>query len=140
MPRYTLFAYVEGSDLQGIAEGLEAEFARFVAQSVWIWEKPWVVNQRRDDDPSIGPNDLPDWEVGLNMHLPDPGDEPAGWFADVEQTASFLGRLHAQTGRDFVLGIGDNERGYSEDLFRVDSPQPDLGLLRRMIGVQRDGV
>jgi hypothetical protein len=140
MPRYTLFAYVEGSDLQGIAEGLEAEFARFVAQSVWTWGKPLVVNQRRDDDPSLGPDDLPDWEVGLNMHLPDPGDEAAGWFADVEQIARFLGRLHAQTGRDFVLGIGDNERGYSEDLFRVDSPQPDLGLLRRMIGVKGDGV
>jgi hypothetical protein len=140
MPRHTLFAYVEGSDLQGIAEGLEAEFARFVAQSVWAWGEPWVVNQRRDDDPSLGPDDLPDWEVGLNMHLPDPVDEPAGWFADVERIARFLGRLHAQTGRDFVVGIGDNERGYSEDLFRVDSPQPDLGLLRRMIGVKGDGV
>lgn len=140
MPRHTLFAYVEGSDLQGIAEGLEAEFDRFVAQSIWTWGKPWVINQRRDDDPSLGPDDLPDWEVGLNMHLPDPGDEPAGWFADVEQIARFLGRLHAQTGRDFILGIGDNGSGHSEDLFRVDSPQPDLGLLRRLIGVKGDGV
>jgi hypothetical protein len=85
VPRHTLFAYVDGFDLHGIAEGLEAEFVCFVAQSIWARGKPWVVNQRRDDDPSLGPDDLPDWEVGLNMELPDPGDEPAGWFADVER-------------------------------------------------------
>lgn len=135
MPRHTLYAYVEGSDLDVIAEGLEAEFARFVAQPGWTWGDPWVVNQKRPDDPSLGPDDLPDWEVGLNMQLPDPGDEPTGWFADVERIAEFLGQLHAQTNRDFVVGIADNDRGYSEDLFRVDSPEPDLALLRRIIGV-----
>jgi len=73
------------------------------------------------------------------MNLPDPGDEPPGWFSDVERIAVFLGQLHAKTGRDFVIGIGDNEQGYSEDLFSVDRPQPDLVLLRRIIGVKDSG-
>ena len=72
------------------------------------------------------------------MHLPDPGSEPLGWFADVERIASFLANLHVQTGRDFIIGIGDNERGFSEDLFSVDSADPDLGVLRKIIGV-KDG-
>ncbi|SRR5579883_400082 len=129
MPQHTLYAYVDGSDLHGIAESLESEFVRFLSEAKWVWGKPWVVNQIREDDPSLGPDDLPDWELGLNMHLPDPGDEPFGWFSDVERIAIFLGQLHAKTGRDFVIGIGDNERGFSEDLIFVKRSQPDLVTL-----------
>ena len=139
MPHYTLYAYVEGSDLHAIADALESDFSRFVSEAHWVWGKPWIVNQKREDDPSLGPDDLPDWEVGLNMHLPDPGEEPPGWFSDVERIAAFLGELHTKTKRDFVIGIGDNERGYSEDLFTVGQPIPDLAFLRKMIGV-KDGV
>ena len=136
MPRHTLYAYVEGSDLHGIAEELETQCHRFVAQADWVWGKPWVVNQKRENDPSLGPGDLPDWELGLNMHLPDPETEPPGWFSDVERIAVFLGNLHAKTGRGFVIGISDNERGISEDLFSVDHAIPDLSLLRKIIGVK----
>lgn len=139
MPQFVLYAYVDGSDLHEIAETLEAEFHRFVAESNWVWTKPWVINQRRDDDPSLSPGDLPDWEVGLNMDLPDPGVEPRGWFSDVEHTASFLGQLHASTGRTFVVGIGDKERGISEDLYFIDRRVPDLALLRQIVGV-KDGA
>ena len=79
MPRHTLFAYVDGSDLHGIATELESQLAQFVAHTGWTWGQPWVVNQKREDDPSLGPDDLPDWELGLNMELPEPGTEPAGW-------------------------------------------------------------
>ncbi len=46
-----------------------------------------------------------------------------------------MGELNAIFGLDFVIGIGDNERGFSEDLFFVDSVVPDLGQVRRVIGV-----
>jgi hypothetical protein len=139
MPRHTLYAYVDGSDLHGNAAKLESEFARFVAETDWAQARPWVVNQRREDEPTLGPDDLPDWELGLNMYLPDPGKEPPGWFSDIERIATFLGRLHTKTGRDFVIGIGDSERGISEDLYVIDRPDPDLALLRETIGV-KDGA
>jgi len=138
MPRHTLYAYVEGFDLHDIANRLESRFARFVAETHWVWGKPWVVNQNREGDPSLGPDDLPGWEVGLNMHLPDPGEEPREWFSDVERIAKFLGRLNTDMGRDFIIGIGDNERGFSEDLFSVDGPEPNIAFLRKIVGV-KDG-
>ena len=136
MSRHTLYAYVDGSDLHDLAAELESKFACFVNETNWHWGQPWVVNQKREDDPTLGIGDLPDWELGLNMDLPDPDKEPPGWFLDVEQIAAFLGMLHSETGRDFIIGIGDNERGISEDLFSVDRRDPDLGLLRRIIGVK----
>ena len=138
MPRHTLYAYVEGNDLHGIASALEARLERFVRDTRWRYAEPWVVNQRREDDPSLRPGDLPDWDLGLNMHLPD--DEPPGWFADVETMVTFLAPLQDEVGRPFVLGISDDERGFTEDLpFEIDSRSPDLALLRQVIGV-KDGA
>ena len=49
--------------------------------------------------------------------MPDPGMEPAGWFAYVEAIARFFGNLHGEFGRDFVIGIGDAQTGIAEDLY-----------------------
>jgi hypothetical protein len=134
MARHTLYAYVDGSDLHDIAVELEARLERFVEGEAWQVRTPSIVNQRRPDDSTLKPGDLPDWDLGLNLDLPDPGEEPPGWFSDVERIARFLGELNASLGRDFVIGIDDKERGYGEDLFFVDSPAPDLRTLRQVIG------
>jgi len=138
MPRHTLYAYVEGNDLTDIAPALEPRLDRFVRNTRWRHAEPWVVNQRREDDPSLRPGDLPDWDLGLNMHLPD--GEPPGWFADIEALVKFLAPLQEEIGRAFVLGISDNDRGFTEGLpFEIDSRAPDLALLRRVLGVN-DGA
>lgn len=135
MARYTLYAYADGSDLHDVAGDIELLVERFVHDNLWRYGRPWVVNQRRADDPSLRCGDLPDWERGLNFDLPDPPAEPQGWFEDVERVARFFVGLRQLTGRDFVIGIVDHEGGFSEDLFWVDSDSLDLGLLRRVIGV-----
>jgi hypothetical protein len=135
MSRHTLYAYAQGNDLHDVAADIEARVERFIRDGHWRYGKPRVVNQSRPDDPSLQPGDLPDWDLGLNLDLPDPPQEPGGWFDDVERIAMFFAKLHSATGRDFVIGIGDNERGFSEDLFTIDSASPDVSVLRRMIGV-----
>src|SRR5215467_11181011 len=88
MPRHTLFAYVDGSDLDDIADALEGRLRAFVEARSWIAGEAWVVNQQLEADASCTePEDIPCWDLGLNLHLPDPGIEPAGWFADVEAIA-----------------------------------------------------
>ena len=137
MPGQTLYAYVEGNEFHGIAPELESKLELFVRDTPWRYARPWVVNQRLENDPSLRPGDRPDWDLGLNMHLPD-GDPP-GWFADVETMVKFIAPLQQEIGRAFVLGISDNERGFTEDLpFEIDSRSPDLALLRRVIGVKDD--
>ena len=129
MPRYTLYVYAEGNDLHDVAADIEARVEQFIHDHRWRHAMPTVVNQRRPDDPTLGPGDLPDRDLGLN-----PRREPEGCFNDVERIGMFFAELRSATGRDFVIGIGDNERAFSEDLLSIDGPSPDLRLLRRMIG------
>ena len=134
MARQTLFAYVDGHDLEDVAAEFERQFAAFVAGRTWRSPDVWVVNQR-DPSPSDNTGELPQWDLGLNLDLPDPGAETPGWFADIEAIALFLAQLHATTGRAFVIGIQDNEADFNEDLLTIDSPTPDLTRLRTLIGV-----
>jgi hypothetical protein len=94
------------------------------------------VNQQHDDETCTQPGDLPLWDLGLNLELPDTGKEPHGWFADVEAIARFLGTLHNECGRDFIIGIVDTESGVTDDLFTVSTDLPDLNELRTIIGVE----
>jgi hypothetical protein len=136
MPRHTLFAYVEG-DLDGIQDALQGRLQTFVDGRRWVAGEAWVVNQHVDDAVSCTqPEDNPCcWDLGLNLHLPDPGMEPVGWFADVEAVARFLGNLHAEFGCDFVIGIGDAQTGIAEDLYWIDDCSPDLEKLAKIVGL-----
>lgn len=135
MSKHTLFAYVDGADLHGIADSVERRLAAFARESDWRVAAPFVVNQRGTDD-GLPAGDLPPWHLGLNLSLPDVGHEPEGWFLDVERIARFMGRLHAHFERDFVIGIADNGTGIEEDLFTIASDLPDLARLRQVIGVE----
>src|SRR5262245_53078854 len=136
MPRHTLFAYVDGSDLDDIADALEERLGAFVDGRCWVAGEAWVVNQQQEHDESCTqPEDIPGWDLGLNLHLPDPGMEPARWFADVEAIARFLGTLHEEFGRNFVIGIADNQTGIAEDLYGIVDSSPDLDKLAAIIGL-----
>ena len=139
MGRYTLFAYVDGSDLDGVAADLDARLEQFVAGRSWV-TTPTVVNQRRLGGTSLAKGDLPDWDLGLNIALPDVGEEPAGWFSELEETIKFLTQLHRLTGRDFILGVHDSKSGITEDLFSIDGPTPDLEEFRTILGVRFGAV
>jgi hypothetical protein len=134
MPRHTLYTYVDGADLEDVATMLEARFTEFVASRRWVAGVASVVNQRHGQDACPQPGDLPLWDLGVTLQLPDPGAESPGWFADIEAVAQFLGTLHRESGRDFIIGIADTEAGITDDLFTVSTDSPDLGRLRAIIG------
>ncbi|CAN7750354.1 hypothetical protein LJR130_006708 [Variovorax sp. LjRoot130] len=125
MSKHTLFAYVDGADLHEIADSLEKRLDAFAREGDWRVAAPLVVNRRGTDD-GLRAGDLPSWDLGLNLALPDVGQEPDRWFADVERITVFLGTLHSAFGRDFVIGIADNVTGIAEDLFFVESAVPSL--------------
>ncbi len=136
MPRHNLYAYVDGADLDEIVSTLEARFAEFVGSRRWSFGQPMVVNQRHGPESCNQPEDLPLWDLGLNLPLPDPDGEQLGWFSDVESIAQFLGRLHRDCDRDFIIGVADARAGIVEDLFSITSEQPDLSKLRSVLGAR----
>lgn len=135
MPRHTLYAYVDGADLNDIADALDSRFSEFVEGRRWIAGRVSVVNQKHGEETCSQPEDLPLWDLGLNLELPDRGMESPGWFNDVEAVARFLGTLHREFGRDFAIGIADTQTGVTEDLFHVSTDAPDLQSLRAIIGL-----
>jgi hypothetical protein len=135
-PRHTLYCFVEGGDLHEVAPMIESRFRQLASQAGWNWRTPEIVNRRQPRTPDMRPDDLLQWELGLTLGLPNPGQEPKDWFADVERVARFAGSVFAETGRELVLGIWDAERNISEDLFDIDSDRVDLGELRAVIGVR----
>jgi hypothetical protein len=139
MSRHTLYAYVDGADFDESAGKLESRFAQFVGSRRWTAGRAFVVNQRRGVETCSQPGDLPLWDLGMNLDLPDPGAEQSGWFADVEAVAKFLRILHGEFNRDFVIGIADNKTGVTEDLFSVSTNSPDLARLRTVIGIGNVG-
>ena len=134
MTKHILYAYVDGADLDDVAATLEERLNAFVASRQWIAGAVSVVNQRQDDESSAEAGDLPLWDSGLNLELPDQGAEPPGWFTDVKAIVEFLPILHRECGgREFVVGIGDTETGIAEDLYFVSTDPPDLKELRDII-------
>ena len=133
-PRHTLYAYVEGGALAEVAPLVESQSREFVGLGGWRLAVPVVVNHPRARTPDLRADDLPSWDLGINLALPNPGEEPPGWFADVERVAAFAGRLYTQIQRTIVIGVWDSERRFSEDLFDVDSPEPNIDELRTLLG------
>jgi hypothetical protein len=134
MARHTLYAYVDGSDLDEVVCLIESRLATWLEPIEWGAMTPRLVNQKSPPNTDSVHGDLPDWDLGLNMELPDPGFEPEGWFAHVEAVALAVHRVASETGRSFVVGIEDSARGIAEDLFGISSAVPDLAQLRRIIG------
>lgn len=126
----TLYAYVDGSDLDGVAEPLIDDLVTFVARTVWKTATPVVVNDRLPPGGTSSSNDLPVWNVGLN--LPAPPNSPAV-LEDVVAIVQRLVSLRAQFNRDFVIGLHDPTTGIAEDFFFVDSEHVDMEQLRALL-------
>jgi hypothetical protein len=52
MVRHVLYAYVDGSNLDGIADALDSRFAKFVENRSWVAGRASVVNQKEGDETS----------------------------------------------------------------------------------------
>jgi hypothetical protein len=80
--------------------------------------------------------DLPLWDFGLNLAVPEDPDQVPLWRLDVEAIAGTLARLTTETGRSFVIGIADVRRGVAHDCFFVAGPDLDLNQLDRALSAR----
>jgi hypothetical protein len=129
MCKHTLYAYVEGYDLDSIAAAITDRLSALVNERDWISGEAWVVNQKQGNLTSDG-----EWELGMNLNLPDPYHEPEGWFSDIEEVAIACNELAVAHNRSFVLGIADQSTRVAEDLFFLDGGPIDIERLKAIIG------
>ncbi len=127
MAKNTLFAYVLGTEFGIVAGRLIERIESFISSRSWICSNVHSVNQQRSPE---------DWELGINLDLPDPYQESPGWLEDVEAVVGFCAEQRLELNQDFIVGISDNEAGFSEDIIEIDSEKPNLDYLRKFIGLE----
>jgi len=106
-----VYAYVDGYDLDACSEQISAACSRFVAEHVE--SAAWLVEQR-DSEPPRNIEDLPRWDLGLNLPL-------ARFSTDIAASLlGFLQQLAIETDREFVVGVAMHT-GVAEDLATIDA-------------------
>ena len=102
-----IYIYIDGADLHEIAESLLARLDDWQQRES---SNAIVVNDQYPRTPDLEPEDLPDWNLGLNLDLRLVTRE------ELERTIEFLIRLAEAFQRDFVIGCHDSTTGMSEDM------------------------
>jgi len=93
---------------------------------------PRVVNQVHQPRASLASGDLPDWDLGINLPLPDPdATEPA--LLDLLVLVEFLAHLREKIGHDFVLGLANSSSSVAEDCLFVTDRSPTRDQLRALL-------
>ena len=103
MPRHVLYAYVNGSDLDNVADALRSRACRVCWSRRWLRARHGGVNQRTERR-SSHPVSCPIWLQASACKLPEPGAGPPGNSATLRRLPSATATLHAQSGRDFNPG------------------------------------
>ena len=124
MTQHIVYAYAIGTDFSDIASALTERLNAFIASRRWICPEIWTVDQHTPED----------WDLGLNVALPNLYEETPGWYADIEVIVTLCIELRRDFGCDFVIGIADNRTGCGEDIIEIDSDRPDYDYLRKFIG------
>ncbi|SEG73487.1 hypothetical protein [Halopseudomonas aestusnigri] len=110
-----LYIYVDGSDLEEIAEQIESSLVEWLASNN-IDAK--VINHQHERTPDLSLEDLAGWDLGLNIGL--------GQINSLPELLDQIYSLGLKHNRDFVVGCYSEGSGISEDIsfFGAESGKP----------------
>jgi hypothetical protein len=109
------YVYVDGADLDQCEAALTRAFSEFAAKSGLDAK---VINDKYPRTPDLGPEDLPDWNLGFNFSTSNLSETVAN------ELASFLTKLSQQTDREFVVGLWHPDNQISDDLMFIGADSP----------------
>lgn len=102
-----IYVYVDGSDLGDVESVLLPGFENFA--KTWDVESVRVINDKYPRTADLGPEGLPDWNLGINFEsesLP---------VSKIEQLMVFLSEISAESNREFVIGAWNPQAMISND-------------------------
>ena len=106
-----LYFYIEGSDLEEVESKVIGTFAPF---SNDIGEHVWLVNERFERARDLRPEDLPDWNLGINVKV------DAVQEQELTKIIEASAQLAARIGRSVIVGGGSTLSALAEDWFSID--------------------
>lgn len=111
-----LYLYIDGSDLDDIAEPVAAALAQWIGE---VNENITLVNHRAEAN-AAKPYQLPAWKLGINLTVKSK--------VELKDPLAFLYSIAKQYKQDFVIGIFDPKTDEREDVcyFGNEEGRPDL--------------
>lgn len=114
-----IYIYADGSDLEDIEVALLARIREFTDH--WGVESVRLINDRHPRTSALAPEDLPDWNLGLNFEAAHLCREK------IQSLVQFLAKVSVETNREFVIGAYYPETNITEDMCFVGSDvEPEL--------------
>ena len=105
-----LYIRVDGSDLSACEKILMIELKDLAVRLHEL--EPKLVNFQHPKASDMSPQDLPDWDIGLDLNL------EAITKNQAKAIALNLQQIAVETKRDFVVGL-KNEHGITEDIIFI---------------------
>ena len=127
MDEIDIYIYVDGSDLDDIAGPITEELDAWVNKNGFEIN---VVNHRHEKTSELKPNELPYWDLGVNLK-PDNS-------LQFEKALQFLNDIAHKYKRDFALGYYSESSGISEDIdyFGYESGNPNIVEIKQSLSIE----
>jgi hypothetical protein len=127
-----VYAYVDGSDLEGVFAQIEAAGHEFLVSRAWSVPARFV-STHFARTPDLAEDDLADWHLGFNLDLPI-GEVHDSACQDIRAVARFVADLYPACQREFVFGIFNRRTNTDQDFVFIGN---DPGPVEEFIDVLR---
>lgn len=107
--RYTIYIYVDGSNLQEIHKEFRSKITQFIESEDIV-----LVDDLYPRDDTMNEDDLPDWNLGVNFDPQQFTDEK------LELILAFFHGLAGTSGREFSVGYYDHKNGINQDFGTIE--------------------
>jgi hypothetical protein len=127
--RFGIYIYVDGSDLHAVADLLLRRLGEIAREFPHVR----VIDDRFEKTPDMHPDDLPDWNLGLNFDL----DRDS--VCHVPRLLESIRSLAQESGRDFAVGYYDRRSKIDEDIGFIEPAKDFTGISRVLESLPQNG-
>ena len=126
---FRIYIYVDGSDLDDVADLLLRRLGEIAREVPHVR----LIDDRFAKTPDMQPDDLPDWNLGLNFDL----DQVS--VGHVPLLLESIRSLAQESGREFAVGYSDRRSKFGEDIGFIEPAKDYSGISRVLESLAHNG-